>query len=36
MSTPYSKIKNKILKRGLQEKEYLIYFKNIGGAHVMT
>lgn len=30
------KVENKILNRGLQEKDYLIYFKNISGAHVMT
>lgn len=30
------KVENKILKRGLQEKDYLIYFKNISDTHVMT
>ena len=30
------KVENKILKRGLQEIVYLIYFKNISDAHVMN
>ncbi len=30
------KLKNKMTKKGLQEKDYLIYFKNISDAHVMN
>ena len=32
----YRNLENKMLRKGLQEKDYLIYLKNISGAHVMA
>ena len=32
----YRNLENKMLRRGLQGKEDLIYFKNSSGAHVMA